>query len=66
MKIKLFLKNLIYRMRGTYTVEQLVKMGLTVGENFNPQLGTTLDPSGDFKTGYGCHCEYDYERTLSC
>ena len=45
MKIKLFLKNLIYRMRGTYTVEQLVKMGLTVGENFNPQLGTTLDPS---------------------
>lgn len=45
MKIKLFLKNLIYRMRGTYTVEQLVKMGLTVGKNFNPQLGTTLDPS---------------------
>ena len=32
-------------MRGEYTVEDLVKMGLTVGKNFNPQLRVTLDPS---------------------
>lgn len=40
-----FLKNLIYRIRGEYTIEQLKKLGLTVGENFNPQLGFELDPS---------------------
>lgn len=39
------LKKLVYRIRGEYTVEQLKKMGLSVGENFNPQLGFELDPS---------------------
>lgn len=38
-------KKLIYRMRGEYTVETLIEMGLTVGKNFNPQLHVTLDPS---------------------
>ena len=45
MSLKQLLKDLIFRMRGTYTVEKLVKMGLTVGRNFNPQLGFDLDPS---------------------
>lgn len=39
------LKNIIYRIRGEYTVNQLKKMGLCVGKNFNPQLGYELDPS---------------------
>lgn len=39
------IKELIYRIRGEYTVDRLKKMGLTVGENFNPQLGFELDPS---------------------
>lgn len=39
------LKNIIYRIRGEYTIEQLKKMGLSVGKNFNPQLGFELDPS---------------------
>lgn len=39
------LKNIIYRIRGEYTIEQLKKMGLHVGKNFNPQLGFELDPS---------------------
>ena len=43
--IKKLLKRLIYRLRGEYTVEQLVGMGLKVGKNFNPQLGFELDPS---------------------
>ncbi len=38
-------KKLIYRIRGEYTIEQLKKLGLSVGENFNPQLGFELDPS---------------------
>lgn len=45
MSIKTWLKEVVYRLRGSYTVERLVKMGLTVGKNFNPQLGFDLDPS---------------------
>lgn len=43
--IKKLLKKIIYRIRGEYTVEQLIQMGLKVGKNFNPQLGVELDPS---------------------
>ena len=43
--IKKLLKRLIYRIRGEYTVDQLIDMGLKVGKNFNPQLGVELDPS---------------------
>lgn len=39
------IKELVYRIRGEYTIERLKKMGLVVGENFNPQLGFELDPS---------------------
>lgn len=45
MGIKTIVKSMVYRLRGEYTVEQLKKMGLKVGENFNPQLGFELDPS---------------------
>lgn len=45
MSVKSWMKELVFRLRGTYTVERLVKMGLTVGKNFNPQLGYDLDPS---------------------
>lgn len=45
MSIKSRIKEIVYRLRGAYTVERLVKMGLTVGNNFNPQLGFDLDPS---------------------
>lgn len=45
MSLKQMLKRLVYRIRGEYTVEQLVEMGLTVGKNFNPQLDVELDPS---------------------
>ena len=43
--INKILKNIIYRIRGEYTIERLKKMGLRVGKNFNPQLGFELDPS---------------------
>ena len=45
MSLRQLFKELIFRMRGAYTVEKLVKMGLTVGKNFNPQLGYDLDAS---------------------
>jgi len=45
MSLKRQLKELVFRIRGTYTVEKLVKLGLTVGENFNPQVGFDLDAS---------------------
>lgn len=40
-----YLKELIYRFRGDYTTERLIKMGMTVGENFNRLHGVILDPS---------------------
>lgn len=45
MSVKSWIKELVFRLRGTYTVERLTKMGLSVGKNFNPQLGYDLDPS---------------------
>lgn len=43
--IKKLIKKWVYRLRGEYTVEQLVKRGLKVGSHFDPQLGFELDPS---------------------
>lgn len=40
-----FLKELVYRLRGEYTTEKLVKMGLKVGKNFGRLNGVILDPS---------------------
>lgn len=40
-----FLKEIVYRLRGEYTTEKLVKMGLKVGKNFGRLNGVILDPS---------------------
>ena len=40
-----FIKELLYRIRGEYTTDKLIKMGLTVGKNFNRLNGVILDPS---------------------
>lgn len=45
MGLKGWLKRMVFRLRGDYTLEQLYDMGLTAGRNFNPQLGFNLDPS---------------------
>lgn len=39
------MKEIIYRIRGEYTTEKLVKMGLKVGKNFGRLNGVILDPS---------------------
>lgn len=39
------IKEIVYRIRGEYTTEKLVKMGLKVGDNFKRQNGVILDPS---------------------
>lgn len=39
------LKELIYRLRGEYTTERLIKMGMKVGKNFGRLNGVILDPS---------------------
>ena len=39
------IKEAVFRLRGQYTIDRLVKMGLTVGRNFAPQHGYELDPS---------------------
>lgn len=39
------IKELLYRLRGEYTTEKLISMGMTVGENFGRLNGVILDPS---------------------
>lgn len=39
------LKEFVYRLRGEYTTEKLVKMGLKVGRNFKRLNGVILDPA---------------------
>ena len=40
-----FIKELVYRLRGEYTTEKLISMGMTIGKNFNRLNGVILDPS---------------------
>lgn len=39
------LKEFIYRLRGEYTTEKLVRMGMKIGKNFGRLNGVILDPS---------------------
>ena len=39
------IKELLYRIRGEYTTEKLIRMGMTVGKNFGRLNGVILDPS---------------------
>lgn len=39
------MKELVYRLRGEYTTEKLIKMGMKVGKNFGRLNGVILDPS---------------------
>ncbi len=40
-----FAKELLYRLRGEYTTEKLVSMGMKVGKDFGRLNGVILDPS---------------------
>ncbi len=39
------IKEFLYRLRGEYTTEKLISMGMKVGKNFSRLHGTILDPS---------------------
>ena len=39
-----YIKEMVYRLRGEFTTEKLIKMGMKVGENFNRLNGVILDP----------------------
>lgn len=39
------IKELLYRLRGEYTTEKLISMGMKVGSNFNRLHGVILDPA---------------------
>lgn len=38
------IKEILYRIRGEYTTEKLISMGMTVGKNFKRLHGVILDP----------------------
>ena len=40
-----FIKEFLYRLRGEYTTEKLISMGMKVGKNFGRLNGVILDPS---------------------
>ena len=44
MKMK-FIKEILYRIRGEFTTEKLISMGMKVGKNFKRLNGVILDPS---------------------
>lgn len=39
------IKEFVYRLRGEYTTEKLIKTGMSVGKNFKRLGGVILDPS---------------------
>ncbi len=39
-----YLKEFLYRLRGEFTTEKLISMGMTVGKSFNRMNGVILDP----------------------
>ena len=39
-----YIKEIVYRLRGEFTTEKLIKMGMKVGKNFNRLNGVILDP----------------------
>lgn len=43
--MKNYLKEFVYRLRGEYTTEKLISMGMKVGKNFGRLNGVILDPS---------------------
>lgn len=45
MKVKYLMKLLLYRIRGEYTTEKLISMGMKVGKKFNRLHGVILDPA---------------------
>ena len=45
MKLRQLLKEFVFRMRGEYTTEKLIKMGMTVGTHFGREEHVILDPS---------------------
>ena len=40
-----YIKEFVYRLRGEYTTEKLIKMGMEVGKNFKRLNGVILDPA---------------------
>ena len=40
-----FIKEMLYRLRGEYTTDKLITMGMKVGKNFGRLNGVILDPS---------------------
>lgn len=49
------IKEWLYRLRGEYTTEKLIAMGMTVGENFGRLNGVILDPSHCWLITIGNH-----------
>lgn len=49
------IKELLYRLRGDFTTEKLISMGMKVGKNFNRLHGVILDPGHCWLIEIGDH-----------
>ncbi len=45
--------NLIFKIKNYYKIPKLIRLGLVVGENFQPQVGCIIDPSHCFLINIG-------------
>ena len=43
--IKRMLRAILYRLRGEYTTEKLIHLGMKVGKNYHRLNGVILDPA---------------------
>lgn len=50
-----YLKEFVYRLRGEYTTEKLISMGMKVGKDFGRLNGVILDPSHCWLIEIGDH-----------
>lgn len=50
-----YLKEFVYRLRGEYTTEKLIAMGMKVGKDFGRLNGVILDPSHCWLIEIGDH-----------
>ena len=50
-----YLKEFLYRLRGEFTTEKLISMGMTVGKNFKRLNGVILDPGHCWLIEIGDH-----------
>ena len=66
MTVKRLIKELVYRLRGEYTTDKLISMGMSVGKGFGREEHVILDPSFCWLITIGDHVTLAPNVTVLC